>query len=279
MAKPADLFVCSELNLTLCGEDLIISSYLGSGATSSVYKCDYGGKSVAVKIYRADISMPGMELAVREKDLLQQLKGVIGVPSCAGAADDGSFLAISPIGNKIGLRLPKEARRHLPEVVDTLKAVHSKGIVHRDVRLGNIVLLDGLSFLLIDWGFACGTGHSLTFHGSLLTASKEVLEQCIQDRSSVLFWPGDDLISFVKSLYLLSQPTFDWRLRNIKLARAGGEAASQLTMVLDLWEEELKECKDWGKAISLAGKGEYRKLRAWIWKWALNSCPYCEDAV
>ena len=66
------------------------------------------------------------------------------------------------------------------------KVVHSKAIVHRDVRLGNIVLLDGPSFLLIDWGFACRTGLKLTYHGNLLlTASKIVLVQYIDDRLAV----------------------------------------------------------------------------------------------
>lgn len=172
-----------------------------------MYKCDYGGKSVVVKMYRADISISSRDLSLKENEFLKQLEGVHGVPSCAEAADDGSFLAIFPVGKRIGTSVPKEARKHLADLVDTLKAVHSKGIVHRDVRLGNIVLLDGPSFMLIDWGFACCTGRRLTFHGSLLTASKEVLVQYIQNRSSVLCRPEDDLVFYVKSL--LSQPTFD----------------------------------------------------------------------
>jgi eukaryotic-like serine/threonine-protein kinase len=47
---------------------------------------------------------------------------------------------------RIGLRL-----------VDALRAIHGAGIVHRDVKPGNVQLCDGGRVVLVDFGIACST--------------------------------------------------------------------------------------------------------------------------
>lgn len=149
LANPVDLFVAENLNLVVGSQPVVISSFLGSGLTSTVYKCDnFLGQAVAVKIFKGRGCFH--ELAREEGAHLNQLKGVPGVPTFVAAASDGSFLLLSPVGKRVPKEVPKQAKDHWPGIVDALEGAHSKGLVHRDVRLGNILLgvRISLSFLL-----------------------------------------------------------------------------------------------------------------------------------
>lgn len=151
-----------------------------------------------------------------------------------------------------------------------------KGLVHRDVRLGNILLAEDLSFILIDWGFACPLGKVLPFYGSLFTASKSILQQYIQDTCAVSFQPKDDLVSLVKSLYLHTQPGFERNLRRLKIGLnlpQSSNVSSEACKVLREWEVELEACDFWNEAIGLAENLAYEDLKKWIGGWGLNYCP------
>lgn len=196
-----------------------------------------------------------------------------GVPTVNGVTDDGKLLLLSPVGKKIRSSVPQEARVNLALLIDTLRSAHEKGIVHRDVRLGNILVVDS-SFLLIDWGFACKVGERSPFRGSLLTASSRVLDRHKQGRPMV-FNPADDLVSVVKFLYLLGHGSLHHELRGLCVAsrRVLSQGETNIEKLAGLWKLTLEESVSWKIALDHAKKLSYDNLKDWVTQWAVDYCP------
>lgn len=273
MAEPAHLFCKDGSEYAINGSPVEFISLLGFGATSTVYKASYLGSTVAAKVHKEKFRSD-------EHEVLRMLQGVPGVPTINGATDDGKVLLLSPVGSKIQKSVPEEARKNLVGLLDTLKSAHEKGIVHRDVRLGNIVVVHS-SFLLVDWGFACKVGEKLPFRGSLLTASSRVIE-CHEQGVSMVFGPADDLISFVKTLYLLGHWSFHDKLRSLRFSGPQGLSSPQgssqegtdSVKLVDLWELALKDSVSWKTALDHAEKSSYGDLKEWVAEWAVDHCPF-----
>ncbi|MDA1044278.1 MAG: serine/threonine-protein kinase, partial [Verrucomicrobia bacterium] len=53
-----------------------------------------------------------------------------------------------------GMLYDFEIREFLPQLLDALEAVHSKGIIHRDIKPDNIYMRDDMTPVLIDFGAA-----------------------------------------------------------------------------------------------------------------------------
>src|SRR4029077_15351499 len=58
------------------------------------------------------------------------------------------------------LALKKLLRRFL-EVCNAVSYAHSRGVLHRDLKPGNIMLGDYGETLVVDWGLAKAVGHHL----------------------------------------------------------------------------------------------------------------------
>lgn len=80
-----------------------------------------------------------------------------------------------------------------------LKSAHSHGIVHRDLRLTNILITDDGQPLLIDWGYAAPVGIAAPHRGSLHYASNEILTS---DLESIIPKAADDLHMLFKVTYV-----------------------------------------------------------------------------
>lgn len=274
MAQPAHLFCKDGSDYAIKGSPVEFISLLGSGATSTVYKVGYLGSIVAAKVHKDKFCSDD------ERRVLEMIQGVPSVPTIKGATDDGKVLFLSPVGSKILKAVPAEARQNLGGLLDTLKSVHEQGIVHRDVRLGNIVVVDS-SFLLVDWGFACRVEEKLPFQGTLITASARVIE-CHARGEAIVFRPTDDLILFVKTLYLLSQCKFHDQLRSLRFSGPRGFSAlegllqkgTDSAKLVDEWERALKGTVSWKKALDHAEKLSYGDLKEWVAEWAVDHCPY-----
>jgi serine/threonine protein kinase len=103
-----------------------------------------------------------------------------------------------------------ELRRILRCVVTALEAAHSRGIIHRDVKFGNIIVdPDFKNAVLLDWGCACQVSDSMSSKaGSRLCRSPEMLLGHRNYGTTGDIWSVGVLI-----LYFLSDGTVPWRGR------------------------------------------------------------------
>jgi len=74
-------------------------------------------------------------------------------------------LELGPIGAVGVVRNEEDLLCMVRSVAATLKAVHSMGLVHRDVRWDNLLKLGSHEWLLIDWELAGNVGEKVWWHG------------------------------------------------------------------------------------------------------------------
>jgi len=78
-------------------------------------------------------------------------------------------LQLEPIGAVTFIRSQLDLARMVRSIATTLKTVHSVGLVHRDVRVENILKLqDPLDWLLIDWELSGFVGEKVWWQGKAL---------------------------------------------------------------------------------------------------------------
>ena len=162
----------------LLGDRYELGEFLGSGGVADVYRAQdlLLGRPVAVKFYGPGIDPNAPE---RERIEMRTLAG-LSHPNLVTVHDAGTDTQHTPpraylvmalidgptlgdLGRK-GPLPPDQVRRVAKDVAGALAYVHSRGVVHRDVKPGNILLdSDGVAYLA-DFGVA------LTIGASALTA-------------------------------------------------------------------------------------------------------------
>jgi YVTN family beta-propeller protein len=145
--------------------DYVLERELGSGGMGTVYlaRDERLDRLVAVKVVASAVADDERfrERFLRESRLAARLEHPAIVPVYQAGEDGGRlFLAMRylPDGTLAarlaGGRLePMDALRYLTDVATALDAAHEAGLVHRDVKPGNI-LLDHQRALLADFGLA-----------------------------------------------------------------------------------------------------------------------------
>ena len=187
---------------------------------------------VAIKIEREE------KTTAREVRALQDLQGCPGVCRLLGQGSHGNqhpFIVMQLGGDNLAnirhTRLPE--RRHSKStiawigvrVLDTLRAIHARGYVHRDVKPSNITVASrgsgggsvGRELLLIDLGLAKkfeteearrardrGEPGAVAFRGSTTYAS-------VNAHAGVEQGPRDDLWSLLYALAEMHEGTLPWR--------------------------------------------------------------------
>lgn len=139
---------------------IVLEEELGRGASSVVYRARHGEALRAVKIPR----MRGRwtRWVYREAVSLARVKHP-GLPAVVevGEVDGLPYLVMDLVeGETLASRLDRGPLSE-PEVVDLgvqiasmLHAVHEVGLVHRDVKPGNVILMEDGRVRLVDFGFA-----------------------------------------------------------------------------------------------------------------------------
>ena len=142
-------------------------SQLAESPVSSVYlaESERNGSKVALKVLHQP---PDEGAGVRNFDRFlreYQIAAAIEHPNVArvhdfGVADDHAFIAMEyfPLGDlrgriKQGIQ-PLRALTFLRQMAEALKVLHDAGVLHRDLKPGNVMLRDELSLALIDYGLS-----------------------------------------------------------------------------------------------------------------------------
>ncbi len=142
-------------------------SQLAESPVSSVYLAASAktGQKVALKVLHQP---PEEGAGVRNFDRFlreYQIAAAIVHPNIArvldfGVADDHAFIAMEyfPLGDLRGrIRQgiePLRAITYLRQMSEALKVLHDAGVLHRDLKPGNVMLRDEASLALIDYGLA-----------------------------------------------------------------------------------------------------------------------------
>jgi DNA-binding NarL/FixJ family response regulator len=142
-------------------------SQLADSPVSSVYlaESERSGSKVALKVLHQP---PDEGAGVRNFDRFlreYQIAAAIDHPNVArvhdfGVADDHAFIAMEyfPLGDlrgRIKQGIPAvRAITYMRQMAEALKVLHAAGVLHRDLKPGNVMLRDELSLALIDYGLS-----------------------------------------------------------------------------------------------------------------------------
>ena len=164
---------------------------LGRGGMSDVYRADdlLGGGQVALKIVRSDDPSFARRL-VQEAGALERLEhpGLVRLLD-AGTIGDRMYLAMELVEGptlvevlRDGPMTPTRAARLGRTVAGTLAYVHRAGVVHRDVKPGNVMLDADGTARLGDFGIALLSDTStLTAEGTTLGTAAYMAPEQLED--------------------------------------------------------------------------------------------------
>ena len=150
---------------------------IGSGGMAVVYKarCHRLNRLVAIKILRQDFSQD--EELRRIFHAESQAVAMLSNPNIVsvydvGSADNVDYIVMELIEgitlkqyiNRKGILSSKEALHFATQIAKALSHAHSRGIIHRDIKPHNIMILRDGSVKVTDFGIACllSTQNTLT---------------------------------------------------------------------------------------------------------------------
>ncbi|MCW2750605.1 MAG: serine/threonine protein kinase [Aeromicrobium sp.] len=132
--------------------------------------------------------------------------GIVGVYDLA--IEDGRLWIVMEAlsGQTLAQAIRQRGRMDRAQVMDiagqlleALQAMHSAGIVHRDVKPGNVQMSSGGRVVLIDFGLASGSGPAPPIKpGQVVGSPPYMAPESIRDGS---FGPASDLFSLGATLY------------------------------------------------------------------------------
>jgi serine/threonine-protein kinase len=147
------------------GPDYSVERELGGGGMSRVFVATEQalGRRVVVKVLPPDLAAGvNIERFRREIQLAAQLQHPLVVPLLTAGERDGLLWFTMPFIEGESLRATLDRRERLPvrevigivrDVLDALAYAHSRGVVHRDIKPGNI-LMSGAHAVVTDFGVA-----------------------------------------------------------------------------------------------------------------------------
>jgi eukaryotic-like serine/threonine-protein kinase len=192
---------------------------IDAGGMGEIWEADDTllGRRVAIKVLVEELA--GDPVAVRRFRREARATAKLDHPNVIRVFDfvdgDPPFLVLELLeGQTLADRLrrdgalpPLEAARIAAAVADGLDAAHRVGIIHRDVKPGNIMLTAGGGVKVMDFGIAAAwEAHSTTGQQLLATASYAPPERITGGRAS----PAGDIYSLGVALYemLCGRPPF-----------------------------------------------------------------------
>lgn len=137
-----------------------ILARIGEGGTADVYVAETEKRKVAIKLAKTKLHNRFIE---NEKQKLESFDHpAVLKPIASGTFYGRTYMVtehvegenLSTAMGKTGIMPWERARKILLDLCDALHELHKRGIVHRDVKPGNILLSSDGSLKLIDFGLA-----------------------------------------------------------------------------------------------------------------------------
>ncbi|TFK40583.1 kinase-like domain-containing protein [Crucibulum laeve] len=144
-----------------------LNENLGSGYSGSIFRATHvhTGQVVALKVQHVNHECPTNRYERHLYPLLQEAKGMPRL-FAAGVQGEWDYLAIDLLGASLDNIYRKNGKEVLDlrsvcsiaeQVIDRLELMHNRGVLHRDIQLGNCVI--GLppnekTIYMIDFGFS-----------------------------------------------------------------------------------------------------------------------------
>lgn len=156
-----------------------LEGIIGAGGFGTVHRArDPAGRPVALKVLAPHVdSAETLRRFEREGTIRIDHPNVVRVLD-AGRAGDSSYIAFELLEGKPLNRLFEEAPLSADMVVDIglqvaagLEAAHARGVVHRDLKPGNVFACNDGTYKILDFGIAFTTsqpGQELTLAGSVI---------------------------------------------------------------------------------------------------------------
>jgi len=233
---------------------------IGRGGTGTVYRCvdPATGAAIAVKVIHPElVSMPEvgptvLERVRREAASAGKLDHAAIVPVLGLGTDDETgavYLAMElvegpPLSHVLrdGAMPPVRALGIILPIAHALALTHSRGIVHRDVKPGNILIAPGDRPKLTDFGVAHLAGSVITRQhgpvGSPSYAAPEQIRRLDVDARTDQFALGIVLYEMIAGRQLFSGDSVESRIHSVltydppSLGGKRGPASDELAEVV-----------------------------------------------
>ena len=144
------------------GERYLVFEQLGQGGMGAVYRAldTILERDVAIKVLASDAESAGLaDRLSREAKVLAQLEhpGIVAVHD-AGILDDGRPYYVMRLvkGHRLDVYAVSATRGDLLRVLlracDAVGYAHARGVIHRDLTPGNVMVGEFGEVLVLDWG-------------------------------------------------------------------------------------------------------------------------------
>jgi non-specific serine/threonine protein kinase len=226
-----------------------IESELGKGGMGIVYKAQDTllNRVVAIKFLNTSgVGTEGKLRLLREARAVAQLNhpNIVSIYD-AGEADDTAFIVMELVNGHTLRRMEKtnllDTLHMAQQICLALDHAHSNGIIHRDLKLENIVITNSQTLKLMDFGLAhTADDNRLSEEGTLTGTLAYLAPELIQGQPATV---QSDLYAFGVILYelLIGRAPFEGTISSMLAQHMHGKVTppSEVDSQIPAWADEL----------------------------------------